>query len=93
MTDEELELALKDVNARIEQFGVENKLADKEWRNLQQLKREKSLLENIRKARANNNFNQETKNMMQYNLIKHEKNMNPFLKYLMHLKLRGQIWW
>ncbi len=93
MTDEELELELKDVNARIEQFGAENKLADKEWRNLQQLKREKSLLENIRKARANNNLNQEAKNMMQYNLIKHEKNMNPFLKYLMHLKLRGQIWW
>lgn len=93
MTDEELELALKDVNARIEQFGAESKLADKEWRNLQQLKREKSLLDNIRKARANNNFNQEAKNMMQYNLIKHEKNMNPFLKYLMHLKLRGQIWW
>jgi hypothetical protein len=92
MTDAELELALKEVQEKLAPFGPENKLSGKEWREYNHLAREKALLENIKKARANKNTFQEAKQMSHYALLKEDRKMNPFVRYIMHLKFRSQIW-
>jgi len=93
MTDEELELALSKAVKDIAQFGPEKDLANNEWRRLQRLKREKWLLETIKKDRGNKYVTREAQHMMEYRLLKEDKKMNPFLRYLMHLKVRSQLWW
>jgi hypothetical protein len=93
MTDAELTLALADINAKLAVFGPEEKLSNPEWRQQQHLKREKILLESIKKARESGNPQQEIKHLAQYTIMKDERKMNPFLKYLMQLKIRSQLWW
>jgi hypothetical protein len=93
MTDEELNLALTDVTAKLAKFGPEEKLSNPDWRQQQRLKREKYLLESIKKARESGNPQQEIKQMAQYTILTDERKMNPFLKYLMQLKVRSQLWW
>jgi hypothetical protein len=93
MTNEELELAFTDINTKLTRFGPEQKLSNQEWRQQQSLKREKNLLENIKKARDTGNSQHEIKYMAQYMVLKDERKMNPFFKYLMQLKIRSQVWW
>jgi hypothetical protein len=92
MTDEELKKELDAVNEKLAGLGPEEKLSNAQWRQQQQLKREKDLLLNIQKARQNNDTRGEAKHMTGYTLLKNNHNMNPFLRYLMQLKLRSQIW-
>jgi hypothetical protein len=92
MTDEEIELALQEVTARLEQFGPEEKVNNKEWRQYVQVRKEKDILNNIKKARATGNYRQESKNLMEYHLLKNSKDMNCILRYLLQVKLRSQIW-
>jgi hypothetical protein len=92
MTNDELELALQEVTERLAQFGPEEKLSNKYWRQYQQVKREKDLLASIKKARSNGSSRNETRNMMEYQLLKDGKKMNFFIRYLMQLKLRSQTW-
>jgi hypothetical protein len=92
MTNEELELALKEVNGKLAQYGPDNKISGKEWRRKMKLQREHSLLENIKKAKEKGNATQEARNLMQYHLHKEDAKMNPVIRYIMQLKMRSQIW-
>ena len=93
MNNEELELALKDVNGKLAGFDTEEKPTNQQWRQQQLLKKEKSLLESIIKSRENGFKSQEAKYRVEYMILKDERKLNPFLKYLMQLKFRSQIWW
>ncbi len=92
MTNEELEKSLKEVDEKLTKFGPENTLANQEWRQQVKLKQEKDLLINIRKSRENGNATQEVKQLSQYVLMKDANKMNPFIKYIMQLKLRSHLW-
>jgi hypothetical protein len=92
MTNEELELALNEVNGKLAQYGPDNKISGKEWRQKSKLQREQALLENIKKAKQRGNISQESKNLMQYNLYKEDTKMNPFVRYIIQLKMRSQLW-
>ncbi len=92
MTNEELEKMLQEVNEKLAKFGPENKLSNQEWRQYVRLKQEKDLLVNIQKCRTNGNATQEIKHLSQYSLMKDSNKMNPFLRYIMQLKLRSHIW-
>jgi len=92
MTNEELELALIEVNGKLAQYGPDNKISGKEWRQKSKLMREQTLLQNIRTAKDKGNISQEAKSLMRYNLYKGDSDMHPFLRYIMQLKFRSQIW-
>ncbi len=92
MTNEELELAINEVNGKLAKYGPDNKISGKEWRQKSRLQREHALLENIKKAKENGNLSREGKCLMQYNLYKEDTKMNPFIRYIMQLKMRSQIW-
>ena len=92
MTDEELDLALKEVSANLVKFGPDNKISGKEWRQKSRLQRERTLLENIKKAKEKGNLSQESKSLMQYHLYKEDSKMNPFIRYIIQLKMRSHIW-
>jgi hypothetical protein len=92
MTDEELELRLKEANEELAKFGPEKTLSNKEWRRQVRIKQEKDLLINIQKSRKSGNSTLEVKQMAQYSLMKDSQKMNPFFKYIMQLKLRSHYW-
>lgn len=92
MTNEELEKALKEVNEALANFGPEKTLTGQEWRDQNRLKMEKDLLVSIQKSRENGNANQEFKSLSQYALMKDSRKMNPFLRYIMQLKIRSFFW-
>jgi ribosomal protein S21 len=92
MTNEELELALKEVEEKLAKYGPDDKLKGQEWRQKMQLKRERDLLENIQKDKAKGNYSQEAKHTVHYNLIRGDQHMNPVFRYLMRMKLRSQLW-
>jgi len=92
MTDPELESEFKNVNERIAAFGPEDKLNRKEWRQLIQAKKEKEILEEIRKAREKGDSLRESKNETLLVMTREESRMNPVMRHLMQIKLRSHIW-
>jgi hypothetical protein len=92
MTNQELEQAITSANQRIGEFGSDEKISNREWRAKMQLRRELELLQKIRQARIASDTVRETKYLAHYNLLFEEKHMNPFIRYIMKLKLRSGIW-
>jgi hypothetical protein len=92
MTDGELILAIQNVKESMSRLGPEKELNTQDWRKLLRLKQELQLLEGIQKAREVGNNSLETRRLTEYYMLKEEKNMNPFVSYLMKLKFRSHIW-
>jgi hypothetical protein len=92
MTPEELDLNVKDLDEKIARFAPDEKLSNREYRDKRMLVRQKDLLVNLKKARENCNSRQEAKLLTEYTFLKDDRKMNPFIKYIMHLKLRSQLW-
>ncbi len=92
MTDHELEQAITSANQKIGEFGPDEKIANKDWRAKMLLRRELDLLQKIKQARLDSDNVRETKYLAHYNLLFEEKQMNPFIRYIMKLKLRSGIW-
>lgn len=92
MTDEELILAIQKVKESMSKLGPDKELNTQDWRTLLGFRRELQLLEGIQKARGSGNNALEARRLAEYYMLKEEKNMNPFLSYLMKLKFRSHIW-
>jgi hypothetical protein len=92
MTNEELEQNIKEVDDKLVQYGPDDQLKGRQWREKMQLKREHDLLESIRKDKDKGNYSQEAKHIVQYNLIREDHHMNPVFRYILRMKLRSQIW-
>ncbi len=93
MTNEELELEMKELDAQIERLGPdENKLTGKQWREKINLRQQKDCLEKIKKARDKGNMTQEANQMATWAVLKESKRRHPLLAYIMQLKCRSHIY-
>jgi hypothetical protein len=92
MTPEELDLKVKDLDEKIGKFAPDEKLSNRDYREKRMLVREKDLLVNLKKAKADCNSRQEAKLITQYTFLTDDRKMNPVIKYIMQLKFRSQIW-
>jgi tmRNA-binding protein len=91
MTDEELQRTLREINADIEKLADDEKLAGKERRRKRLLLMKKETLQKIEQARKKQNTAQEIKLLTSYGAMVSLGEKHPLLLYLLHTKLRMNI--
>jgi RecG-like helicase len=92
MNNDELEKALAEAKLEVSAFGPDKELSNQQWRRKMQLVEQREVLEKIQKAHTKSDLSREARLMAYYHLLVQEKTMNPFLFYLLKLRIRSMIW-
>jgi hypothetical protein len=92
MTDEELQLAMKEVSENLEKLSHSAEpLTREEGRRKQVLLFRKDALEKIKEAKEKGKRSQELRSSMDYSILTDWGEKHPFLAHIMRLRIRNNI--